>query len=64
MVMVMVCVDSSRHGMTSRHSTRLLIRGRGDSIGHLEVILDNVVIVGARARSSRALIGGLRMQLI
>ena len=62
--MVMVSVDSSRHGMTPRHATRLLKGGSGDSIGHLEVMVGNVVIEGARARSSRALIGGLRMQLI
>ena len=59
----MVSVDSSRHGMTPRHATRLLKGGSGDSIGHLEVMVGNVVIEGARARS-RVLIGGLSMQLI
>lgn len=62
MVMVMG-IDGSRHGVASCHSTDMLKWGRRRSIGQLELIVGNMVIERASTRgrlSCGILIGGMR----
>lgn len=63
MVVMVMGIDGSRHGVASCHSPDMLKRSRRRSIGQLELIVGNMVIVRASTRgrlSCRIRIGDLR----